>query len=213
MSRLRNSSIRQDARSERPAPACAPDPRPGAWRRPYNRLRRDLDSVAQRLQRARTVVEAAEKASMTLRVDRRQLRDLRPMPRVGGWLSKAVHRLQRAARELGETARILEFQFEDGAPPLLLVASVDLGALLRETATLGLRFKGAIDSILLASESGLLPRPVAEPVAFAPPVRRGRAAVRKPVQHYNRQPLGNAAVSFRTACPTRAPPARSFPTL
>jgi hypothetical protein len=213
MSRARNSSTRPDARSIRRDPSCAPDPKLGAWRRPYNRLRQELDATAQRLERSRRVVEAAEKAATTLRVDRRQLRDLEPMPRVHGWLCKTVKRLQRAALDFGETARILDHDFEAAAAPLLVAASVDLAALMRDTVSLTVRFQGAIDSVLLATESGLLPVPAAEPVPFHPPVRRGRIAVTKPVrQHHDRQPLGNAATAFRTASPTRGPPALSFPT-
>jgi len=214
MSPLRNSSTRPDARSQRrDASSCAPDQRAGAWRRPYNRLRQELDSTTERLERSRRVIEAAEKAANTLRVDRRQLRDLRPMPRVHRWLGKAVKQLQRAALDFGETARVLEYDFEAAASPLLTAASVEIAALMRETVSLSVRFRGAIDSVLLARESGLLPEPVVEPVRTTTPVRRGRTAVRKPVlQHHDRQPLGNAASAFRTASPTRGPPALSFPT-
>jgi len=135
------------------------------------------------------------------------------MPRVHGWLCKTVKRLQRAALDFGETARILEHDFEVAAPPLLAAASVELAALMRETVSLSVRFQGAIDSVLLARESGLLPEPAPEPVRTQTPVRRGRTAVSKPVHpHHGRQPLGNAATAFRTASPTRGPPARSFPT-
>jgi hypothetical protein len=215
MSRASNSSTRPDARSKRrDASSCAPEPRAGAWRRPYNRLRQELDSTTERLERSRRVIEAAEKAATTLRVDYRQLRDLRPMPRVHGWLCKTVKRLQRAALDVGETARILEHDFEAAASPLLAAACADLAALMRETVSLSVRFRGAIDSVLLARESGLLPEPAAEPVRTTTPVRRGRTAVRKPVrQQHDRQPLGNGATAFRTASPTRGPPTFSFPNL
>jgi len=213
MSRASNSSTpRPDARTTRRDPACAPDPPAGGWRRPYDRLRHSLDATAQRLQRSRRVVEAAEEVATTLRVDRRQLRILEPMPQVHRWLCKAINRLQRAAQEFGETARILEYDFEDAAPPLLAAASVDLAALMAETVSLTVQ--GAIDSVLLASESGLLPVPAAEPVPTHAPVRRGRATVTKPVrQQHDRQPLGNGATAFRTASPTRGPPTFSFPNL
>jgi hypothetical protein len=215
MSRASNSSTpRPDARTARRDPSCAPDPRPGGWRRPYDRLRASLDSTARRLERSRRVVEAAEEVATTLRVDRRQLRILEPMPQVHRWLCKAVNRLQRAAQEFGETARILEYDFEEAARPLLAAASLDLAALMAETVSLTVRFQGAIDSVLLASESGLLPVPAAEPIPFIPPIRRGRPAVTKPVrQQHDRQPLGKAATEFRTASPTRGPPALSLPAL
>jgi hypothetical protein len=215
MSRASNSNTpRPDARSTGRGPSSAPDPRPGGWRRPYDRLRASLDSTARRLERSRRVVEAAEEVATTLRVDRRQLRILEPMPQVHRWLCKAINRLQRAAQEFGETARILEYDFEEAAPRLLAAASLDLAALMAETVSLTVRFQGAIDSVLLASESGLLPVPAAEPVPTHAPVRGGRATVTKPVrQQHDRQPLGNAATAFRTASPTRGPPTFSFPDL
>jgi hypothetical protein len=214
MSRSRNSSTPRPDANTRRDPSCAAEPRPGGWRRPYDRLRRSLAATAERLERSRVVVEAAEKVSTTLRVDRRQLRVLEPMPRVHRWLDKAVHRLHRAALEFGDTARILDHQWDPAGSALLAAASIDLGALMRETVSLTLRFRGAIDSVLLASASGLLPVPAAEPVRFHSPVRRDRNAVTTPVrQHDGRQPLGTAALSFRTVSPTRGPPALSLPVL
>jgi len=175
------------------------------------RIERNVFATARRLERMEQVLQAGEEFVRRAGFDdRRQLRELRPLPRICGWLCEAADRLHRVARDLQETTALLREapELPGDAPGALLQATDDFLEQSRQLVLLWSRLDGLLARFGVARAVGGVFAGIV-PATETRIVRRGRdRAPAIPVSHpRHRRSHGNAASAARRICRGRAPPA------